>query len=88
MQSVFAAMGRCPLFEGIPKEKYPNVLTCLQGEARAVSVSYTHLDVYKRQPCDGVGSQGTQNAQRAGLIGRQDKGIILFSRSSVCVHKK
>ena len=37
MQSVFAAMGRCPLFEGIPKEKYPNVLTCLQGEARAVS---------------------------------------------------
>lgn len=31
MQSVFAAMGRCPLFEGIPKEKYSNVLTCLQG---------------------------------------------------------
>ena len=30
MQSVFAAMGRCPLFEGIPEEKYPNVLTCLR----------------------------------------------------------
>lgn len=49
MQSVFAAMGRCPLFEGIPKEKYPNVLTCLQGEARAVSKDQVLLRMGERQ---------------------------------------
>ena len=59
MQSVFAAMGRCPLFEGIPKEKYPNVLTCLQGEARAVSKDQVLLRMGERQSRPGVVMWGT-----------------------------
>ena len=32
MGSIFAAMRRCQLFDGIPEEKYQNVLNCLHGE--------------------------------------------------------
>lgn len=34
MGSIFAAMRRCQLFDGIPEEKYQNVLNCLHGEVR------------------------------------------------------
>ena len=33
MGSIFAAMRRCQLFDGIPEEKYQNVLNCLHGES-------------------------------------------------------
>ena len=59
MQSVFAAMGRCPLFEGIPEEKYPNVLTCLRGEARAVAKDQVLLRMGERQRRPGVVMWGT-----------------------------
>ena len=36
MGSIFAAMRRCQLFDGIPEEKYQNVLNCLHGEVRAI----------------------------------------------------
>lgn len=89
MQSVFAAMGRCPLFEGIPKEKYPNVLTCLQGEARAVSKDQVLLRMGERQSRPGVVMWGTLRislySEDGNLltIERLDAGMV-FGESLVC----
>ena len=39
-----------PLFAGVPREKVPHVLKCLNATLSTYrTVSYTHLDVYKRQ---------------------------------------
>ena len=89
MQSVFAAMGRCPLFEGIPEEKYPNVLTCLQGEARAVSKDQVLLRMGERQSRPGVVMWGTLRislySEDGNLltIERLDAGMV-FGESLVC----
>ena len=89
MQSVFAAMGRCPLFEGIPEEKYPNVLTCLRGEARAVAKDQVLLRMGERQRRPGVVRWGTLRislySEDGNLltIERLDAGRV-FGESLVC----
>lgn len=89
MQSVFAAMGRCPLFEGIPEEKYPNVLTCLRGEARAVAKDQVLLRMGERQRRPGVVMWGTLRislySEDGNLltIERLDAGRV-FGESLVC----
>ena len=37
MNPITTVMRQCRLFDGIPEEKYQNVLACLRGETQIVS---------------------------------------------------
>lgn len=59
MGSIFAAMRRCQLFDGIPEEKYQNVLNCLHGEVRAIPKDTILLRIGDCQKRPGVVMSGT-----------------------------
>ena len=59
MGSIFAAMRRCQLFDGIPEEKYQNVLNCLHGEVRTVLKDTVLLRIGDCQRRPGVVMSGT-----------------------------
>ena len=59
MGSIFAAMRRCQLFDGIPEEKYQNVLNCLHGEVRAIPKGTVLLRIGDCQKRPGVVMSGT-----------------------------
>ena len=54
MESIFTAMRRCQLFDGIPEDKYQNVLNCLHGEVRTIPRNTVLLRIGERQRRPGV----------------------------------
>lgn len=48
MESIFTAMRRCQLFDGIPEDKYQNVLNCLHGEVRTIPRNTVLLRIGER----------------------------------------
>ena len=59
MESIFTAMRRCQLFDGIPEDKYQNVLNCLHGEVRTIPRNTVLLRIGERQRRPGVVMSGT-----------------------------
>ena len=43
------AIKMCPLVNELKSRKGINTVVCVTGQHRQMPVSYTHLDVYKRQ---------------------------------------
>lgn len=59
MEHIYPALHRCKFFEGIPKEKYPNVLNCLQASLKAYQRNQTILQIGEPMKLAGVVISGT-----------------------------
>lgn len=71
MGSIFAAMRRCQLFDGIPEEKYQNVLNCLHGEVRAIVVWPVSQDRGRGNPTDPC-----TPSHSARMLGGSGTGVV------------
>ena len=89
MESIFTAMRRCQLFDGIPEDKYQNVLNCLHGEVRTIPRNTVLLRIGERQRRPGVVMSGTLRislySEDGNLltIDRLSRGRV-FGESLVC----
>ena len=89
MESIFTAMRRCQLFDGIPEDKYQNVLNCLHGEVRTIPRNTVLLRIGERQRRPGVVMSGTLGislySEDGNLltIDRLSRGRV-FGESLVC----
>ena len=89
MESIFTAMRRCQLFDGIPEDKYQNVLNCLHGEVRTIPRNTVLLRIGERQRRPGVVMSGTLRislySEDGNLltINRLSRGRV-FGESLVC----
>lgn len=59
MKNVYAVLHRCKFFEGIPEEKYPNVLRCLQAKQVAYTKNSTIQHIGEPAQMAGVVIHGT-----------------------------
>lgn len=59
MEEIYPILHRCSFFDGIPEEKYANVLFCLQGSRQFFSRSETILNIGESSQMAGVVLSGT-----------------------------
>ena len=59
MNPITTVMRQCRLFDGIPEEKYQNVLACLRGETKSFRKDAILLQIGECQKRPGVVMDGT-----------------------------
>ena len=59
MNPITTVMRQCRLFDGIPEEKYQNVLACLRGETKLFRKDAILLQIGECQKRPGVVMDGT-----------------------------
>ena len=59
MDPITTVMRQCRLFDGIPEEKYQNVLACLRGETKSFRKDAILLQIGECQKRPGVVMDGT-----------------------------
>ena len=59
MDPITTVMRQCRLFDGIPEEKYQNVLACLRGEPKSFRKDAILLQIGECQKRPGVVMDGT-----------------------------
>lgn len=89
MDTIITVMRNCHLFDGIPEEKYTNVLTCLQAKKKMVHKEDVLLRIGERSKQAGVVLSGTLRASLYSedgnllTIDRLGQGRV-FGESLVC----
>lgn len=65
MKRIIDVMCRCHLFDGIPEDKYKNVLNCLNAQLKTYAKDAVILHIGEQQGRPGVVVSGTLTARTA-----------------------